>query len=95
MASMSPEVERTILRCLRKDPARRYQTMADLKVALDDLAADSAEGQQSLRRRPGAASRRWRWAWIAIIPIVLAAGYFVWQSLRSPESMPPHSEPFH
>ena len=32
-----PDVEKTILRCLRKDPARRYQTMADLKVALEDL----------------------------------------------------------
>ena len=44
VASISSDVERTILRCLRKDPARRYQTMADLKVALDDLAADSAAG---------------------------------------------------
>ena len=31
------------MRCLRKDPARRYQTMADLKVALEDLATDSAD----------------------------------------------------
>ena len=44
VAAVSSDVERTILRCLRKDPARRYQTMADLKVALDDLAADSAAG---------------------------------------------------
>ena len=41
-ASVSPEVERTILRCLRKDPARRYQTMADLKVALEDLASEES-----------------------------------------------------
>ena len=87
MASISPEVERTILRCLRKDPARRYQTMADLKVALDDLAADSAEGKLSAAPR-ARASGRWRWAWVAIIPIVLAPAYFVWQSLRSPESIP-------
>ena len=32
-ASIPPELEKTILRCLRKDPGRRYQTMADLKVA--------------------------------------------------------------
>ena len=52
-ASVPPEVERAILRCLRKDPARRYQTMADLKVALEDLAADSASGQlgAAVRRR--------------------------------------------
>jgi serine/threonine protein kinase/Tol biopolymer transport system component len=31
------ELERLIERCLRKDPERRVQTMADLKVALEDL----------------------------------------------------------
>ena len=49
-----PDVERAILRCLRKDPARRFQTMADLKVALEDLAADSrppAAGRRRRRRR--------------------------------------------
>jgi serine/threonine protein kinase len=35
-----PELETIILRCLRKDPARRYQTMADLKVFLEDLCTD-------------------------------------------------------
>ena len=38
-ASIPPELEKIILRCLRKDPARRYQTMADLKVALEDVEA--------------------------------------------------------
>jgi hypothetical protein len=31
------ELDKVILRCLRKDPARRIQTMADLKVALEDM----------------------------------------------------------
>ena len=56
-ASVSPDLERTILRCLRKDPARRYQTMADLKVALEDLAAESAPrrpAQTSAARRASA-----------------------------------------
>ena len=34
-----PELERIILRCLRKDPARRFQSMDDLKVALEELKA--------------------------------------------------------
>ena len=55
-ASVSPEVERTILRCLRKDPARRYQTMADLKVALEDLADES--DVRTARSAVGTASRR-------------------------------------
>ena len=36
------ELEKLILRCLRKDPARRYQSMADLKVALEDLESEPA-----------------------------------------------------
>jgi Tol biopolymer transport system component len=31
------ELERIIARCLKKDPARRWQSMADVKVALDEL----------------------------------------------------------
>jgi WD40-like Beta Propeller Repeat len=53
--------------------------MTDLKVALEDLAADSASGQVApVARGP----RPWRWGWVALIPIVLIAAYFVTQSLR-------------
>ena len=38
------ELERVIKRCLRKDPARRFQTMADLKVALEELKEESDSG---------------------------------------------------
>jgi serine/threonine protein kinase len=34
---LSRDLEKLILRCLRKDPDRRWQSMADLKVALEDL----------------------------------------------------------
>jgi eukaryotic-like serine/threonine-protein kinase len=87
VASVSSEVERTILRCLRKDPARRYQTMADLKVALDDLAADSAAGLPA--QTPAArGSRRWRWALAASVLIVVIA-YAGWQASPSRESVTP------
>jgi eukaryotic-like serine/threonine-protein kinase len=32
-----PELDRIIARCLKKDPERRWQTMADVKVALEEL----------------------------------------------------------
>ena len=64
------DVERAIVRCLRKAPARRYQTMADLKVALEDLVTDSAaRSQRSRRPRVHHAGR---WLWIALVPVVLA-----------------------
>jgi serine/threonine protein kinase len=43
--AVPPELERVITRCLRKDPQRRWQTMSDLKVALQDLKEDSESGK--------------------------------------------------
>jgi eukaryotic-like serine/threonine-protein kinase len=72
-AAVPQDVERAILRCLRKDPARRYQTMADLKVALDDLAVDSATATHA--QAPAAAARaRRRWMWIAAATAVVLVG---------------------
>ena len=78
VASISPELEKVILRCLRKDPYRRYQTMADLKLAIEDLDVEI-----SSRSRPRLATGtplRQRWAWAAVLPIGLAAGYVGWQT---------------
>ena len=36
------ELERVTAKCLRKDPARRFQSMADLRVVLEDLPNDIA-----------------------------------------------------
>jgi Tol biopolymer transport system component len=52
------DLEKIIRRCLRKDPARRFHHMIDVKVALDDLKEDSESGAAaaiaSERRRPRA-----------------------------------------
>ena len=64
------ELERAILRCLRKEPERRWQTMADLTVALRDLKDELDSGSVSavavaparrLRRRGGCSRPRWGW----------------------------------
>jgi len=39
------DLEKVISRCLRKDPARRFQNMADLKVALEELKEESDSGK--------------------------------------------------
>src|SRR5260370_6614608 len=43
-AAVPRDVEKIISRCLRKDPARRVQTMSDLKVALEELKEEFDSG---------------------------------------------------
>jgi Tol biopolymer transport system component/predicted Ser/Thr protein kinase len=55
-SSLPEELERIVARCLRKDPERRFQTMADLKVALDELRDEVAvkrSSRQGSRHRAG------------------------------------------
>ncbi len=85
-ASIPPELEKIILCCLRKDPARRYQYMADVKVALEDVEEESALGQQAVAAR--APSWR-RWIWAALLPALLAGGFFAWQAWRAPRPAEP------
>ena len=71
---LPPELERIIQRCLRKDPNRRFQTMADLKVALEDVALESTAAPRPVVAAPPARpvrSRRWA---LAAISTVAAAG---------------------
>jgi eukaryotic-like serine/threonine-protein kinase len=39
-----PELDRIVQRCLRKDRERRFQHMADLKIALEDVKEESESG---------------------------------------------------
>jgi serine/threonine protein kinase len=43
-----PAVERIVRRCLAKRPADRFQTMRELRAALDDMSARPAEAQPSI-----------------------------------------------
>ncbi len=52
------ELERVLVRCLRKDPQRRWQTMSDLKVALQDLKEDSESGKLVAAAAPAARGKR-------------------------------------
>jgi eukaryotic-like serine/threonine-protein kinase len=81
------ELERIIIRCLRKNPERRFQTMADLKVALQELKEESDSGTlqaaPSLQQRPG---RQRVWAGALVAAFALGAGT-LW-FMRSPRRTP-------
>ena len=81
-----PEIGKIILRCLRKDPARRYQTMADLKVALEDLHEETRSGRQASAR----AAPRLSWAiWPALIVVAALLGLIAWRTGRTPLNTEP------
>ncbi len=52
-ADLPPELGRLIMRCLRKDPERRVQSMADLKVALEELREEADSGSLTSQVRAG------------------------------------------
>ena len=71
--SCPPEVERAVLRCLRKEPSRRWQGMADLKSVLEDLRQDSESGRKG-KGAPAVPSRR---AWPLVAAAAVAAALAV------------------
>jgi serine/threonine protein kinase len=72
------ELTRIIMRCLRKDPERRFQHMADLKVALEELKEESESGALATGPSPARPQRQTRFAvWAAGSAIILAIVAFV------------------
>lgn len=71
-----PELERLIGRCLRKDPERRLRSMADLKVALQELKEESESGRLAtgtFAAHPVSASKRKWWMVAAVIGVAVVA----------------------
>jgi len=76
--STPPELERLILRCLKKDMNKRSQHMSDVKLALEELCDELESGK--LIRPLSAASHthtyQWQFIWVAIaVCLVLLVGY--------------------
>jgi Tol biopolymer transport system component/tRNA A-37 threonylcarbamoyl transferase component Bud32 len=86
------EFERTLMRCLRKDPQRRWQAMADLKVALQDVQdeLDSGKVSQAELAPAGRKVRRRLVAGAAALAILAASAVVLWYV--RPESTPVASE---
>ena len=73
------ELERIVARCVRKDPARRFQHMDDVRIAPEELKEESESGKlagipATERKYP----RRWLWAIGAAATLLLAAAA-VWR----------------
>jgi len=95
--SLPPELGRIIKRCLVKDPARRFQSAADLRNELAELkdevgAAASARGED-VRPTPPMRRSRWMLAGAVLLALIGFAVTYRWSS-RSPASnqVPPLGE---
>jgi serine/threonine protein kinase len=83
------DLEKIMARCLRKDPARRFQHMADLRVALEELKEelDSGSIQAAEKRSLTNSKRVWLWQWVAPSVALLAVAGWLWFG-RSAEAPP-------
>ncbi len=82
------QLQMIIGRCLRKDPARRFQHMDDIKIALEDLFRESESGKQekadSVQSRP---RRRYAmWTLAAAILILAGGSVFIYFQRMSKEA---------
>jgi Tol biopolymer transport system component len=78
-ASLPGDLAKVILRCLRKDPARRFQHMDDVKVELEDLKAESDPRFLAVPPPEPRRSRRKFWlAAGAAAVLLLSAAVLVW-----------------
>ena len=74
VAEVPPELDRIISRCLKKDPERRWQTMADVKVALEELRDEMDSSNLALSTPSPAARKKPRtmlWAGVGLLAGVL------------------------
>lgn len=74
-AGLPRELTRIIHRCMRKDPAWRYQSAADLRISLCDLQKDLESGAaQTAAAAQASQPRRRPWALAAALTAGLALG---------------------
>src|SRR6185437_941373 len=86
------DVEKLLNRCLRKEPARRAQSKADVKVALLELKEDSESGRlyevlPALQERRSGSRRLKSWAAAGLAALAIA-GIIVWSSYRARPTAP-------
>jgi eukaryotic-like serine/threonine-protein kinase len=83
-AELPQEVDRVLKRCLQKHALRRWQTMSDLKLALEELKEELDSGTLTREPRAHAKTRRSRLAVLGpvVLVLALAAAGAAWWSMR-------------
>ena len=87
-AGVPRDLEKIIFRCLRKDPNRRFQYIADVKVALEDVPEESASAS-IMAVAPARKTSRRRVVYAAAATVVLLAGLATGWLWRRPRQATP------
>jgi TolB-like protein/Flp pilus assembly protein TadD len=77
--SVPPDFERIVRKCLEKDRGRRYQSVRDLLVDLNNLKRDLDSGIVKSAASP---AKRLRWATVLLVAAVALAAAALWVSRR-------------
>ena len=95
VAAIPAELERLIVRCIRKDVTRRSQNMTDVKLALEELRDESESGKLAAPgpASPASSPRPRRWVWQAAIIGAAALVFAVIGTYRSRHVAGPLSGP--
>ncbi|HUA62892.1 MAG TPA: protein kinase [Verrucomicrobiae bacterium] len=80
--------DRLVMRCLRKDPDRRFQTGADLRAALEDLKDESESSGAAVRATPPRRRRTAIAASVAAIGAITAAVFWAPWRQAPPATLP-------
>ncbi len=97
-AGVPAELDKIIARCLRKDPERRAQGIADIKLALEELKQESESvlsgqlGAATAVGPPAPSTRRFVAIASAVMALVVAAAGVALWLLKRPASAPARSE---
>ncbi len=85
-AEVPHDLEKVITRCLRKDLDRRFQNMADVRVALTELKEESDSGKLNAAEAPARPRKRrllWPAVAVAAVIVLAVAGVLVWQRMQA------------
>jgi serine/threonine protein kinase/Tol biopolymer transport system component len=88
------ELERMLTRCLRKDPAKRWQSMADLRTSLQEFKEDSDSGVLRSGSSPAPPVKAGMTLWPLAAAGVVVLGALGWWMTRGSGSAPPAAAEF-
>jgi Tol biopolymer transport system component len=83
VGDMPPDLERVVNHCLRKDPARRFQHMDDVRVELQEIRDAADSGRFAVAPAvavAGSGAPRWYGAVAAVVCLGVAGALWVWYS---------------